>query len=65
MTDYVREIQRQLVERYHFPADGRGLPQGVPDGDYPMEINGRLDRVRVEGGYIRCCRFDGAGEVPS
>ena len=47
MTDYVREIQRQLIAVYGYPAraDMPGVPAGVPDGEYPMTIEGKLDRV--------------------
>jgi len=57
MTDYIREIQKQLVSRYGFPPNNEGLPTAVPDGDYPMEIDGKLDHVQVIDGKIHCCRF--------
>lgn len=60
MTSYIREIQRQLVAVYGFkenPAQP-GIPLDVPDGEYPMTIEGKLDRVRIEDGKISCCNFD-------
>lgn len=62
MTDYIREIQRQLVERYGFAerADAPGVPVDVPDGEYPMTIDGKLDRVLVQRGKISCCNFEPA-----
>lgn len=60
MTTYIREIQRQLVEVYGYPErpDLPGVPVSVPDGDYPMTIEGQVDRVRIIDGKIRCCNFD-------
>lgn len=58
MTQYINEIQQKLVTQYGFTPDARGLPQDVPDGEYPMEVDGRLDRVRIEGGRISCCNFE-------
>jgi hypothetical protein len=70
MTDYIREIQRQFVEVYNFPrridppgSPWHGMPDivpaegAVPDGEYPMTIEGKLDRVKVKDGYISCCNF--------
>ena len=60
MTSYIREIQRQLVSQYGFAerSDAPGVPVDVPDGEYPMTIDGKVDRVRVEGGKIHCCNFE-------
>lgn len=60
MTDYIREIQRQFVVTYGFKArpDAPSVPISVPDGEYPMTIDERIDRVRVIGGEISCCNFD-------
>jgi hypothetical protein len=59
MTDYIQEIQRQFITKYGFKeAPGRpGIPGYVPDGDYPMIIEGKLDNVRVVNGFISCCNF--------
>jgi hypothetical protein len=56
MTDYVREIQRQFIDVYGYPSrlDMPGVPSGVPDGEYPMAIDGRVDRVQIVEGKIRC-----------
>ena len=60
MTDYIAEIQRQFIEKYGFPENPQkpGLPVGVTDGDYPMEIDGKLDHVKVVDGMIRCGNFE-------
>jgi hypothetical protein len=67
MTDYIREIQRQFVEVYGFPRrvfPAHVVPSimpaegSVPDGEYPMTIEGKLDRVRVKNGCISCCNHD-------
>ncbi len=63
MTDYIREIQRQFVEVYGFEEhpDKPGVPRHVPDGEYPMTIEGKLDHVKVEKGKINCCNFEEEG----
>jgi hypothetical protein len=58
MTDYIREIQRQFVEVYHFPTNKEGLPTDVPDGEYPMTIENKVDKVRITKGKIGCCNFE-------
>lgn len=57
MTDYINEVQKKLVTQYGFTPDARGLPQNVPDGEYPMEIEGRMDRVLITDNRIHCCNF--------
>ncbi len=63
MTDYIREIKRQLRDVYGFTPSDRSTEDelvfdDVPDGEYPMEIEKQLDRVRIENGGISCCNFD-------
>jgi len=58
MTQYIQEIQRQFVEKYKFPVNEKGLPKDVPDGEYPMFIQGRLDNVKIIKGLINCCNFE-------
>ncbi len=62
MTDYIREIQRQFITVYGYAEnpDKPGLPLDVPDGEYPMTIEGKLDKVRIEDGKISCCNFEDA-----
>lgn len=62
MSDYIQEIQRQLISEYGFAEnpDKPGVPLDVPDGEYPMTIEGKLDRVRIVNGFINCCNFDEA-----
>ncbi len=59
MTDYITEIQRQFIAVYKFPEhpEKPGIPQDVPDGDYPMTIDGKLDNVKIVNGLINCCNF--------
>jgi len=47
------------VSKYGFEENPEkpGVPIGVPDGEYPMEINGRTDKVIIEKGCINCCNF--------
>jgi hypothetical protein len=57
MIEYITEIQRQLVENYGFQKGDNGCPQNVPDGAYPMIIDGKLDLVCIVNGGIWCCNF--------
>lgn len=49
MTDYIREIQRRLLAEHG---------TAVPDGRYPMVLNGKLDNVEIRDGKIFCCNFN-------
>ena len=57
---YIREIQHQLIKKYGFSVkvDASRAPIDVPDGEYPMTIDGRLDHVRVENGKLSFGNFD-------
>lgn len=59
-SSYIEAIQRKFIDQYGFPEnpDKPGLPMGVTDGDYPMEIDGKLDHVKVVDGKIHCCNFE-------
>lgn len=57
MTGYIRKIQEKLITQYHFAKNENGLPKDVPDGEYPMEIDGKLDNVKIKDGKISCCNF--------
>lgn len=53
-NEYFNEVRRQLMARCGPDAEGW---HAIPDGEYPMTIDGRLDRVRVEGGQIYCLDY--------
>ena len=59
MLEYIGQIQRQLIAQYGFSEnpDKPGVPLNVPDGTYPMTINGKVDNVRIDKGRIFCCNF--------
>lgn len=57
MTDYIQEIQRQLIEVFGYKKGDNGCPKDVPDGAYPMLIEKKLDLVMVVNGGIWCCNF--------
>lgn len=63
MMNYIAAIQRKLITQYGFAEhpDRPGIPAHVPDGHYPMEIDGRTDSVRIINGQIHCCNFEGQG----
>lgn len=63
MTDYIRAVKRGLRDEHKFTTrEGSSKDDpvfdGIPDGKYPMTIEGRLDRVRLVDGKINCCNFD-------
>jgi hypothetical protein len=51
MTDYITEIQEWLKRHV------KSFPD-IPDGVYPMKIDGKIDYVKIKCGKIFCCNFD-------
>ncbi len=66
MTDYINAVKRGLRDQHGFiPTGGTDIQPlfddgAVPDGVYPMTIEGKVDRVKIEGGRIDCCNFEEA-----
>ena len=62
MTEYIKAVKRGMRDQCGMKPTGgtkdEPLFDKVPDGEYPMTIEGRLDRVRCVGGKISCCNFD-------
>ena len=60
MIQYISKIQRAFIDQHGFAEqlDRPGLPVNVPDGEYPIVIDGRLDMVEIEDGLIGCCNFN-------
>ena len=62
MIEYINAIKRQFRDVYGFtPLPGSTEKEplvSVPDGEYPMTIDGRLDRVRIVDDKIHCCNFE-------
>jgi hypothetical protein len=61
MIQYINKIKKQLVDQYGCAEDPNcpGVPKyPVPDGEYPMEIEGKIDNVLIENNKIFCCRFN-------
>lgn len=56
MMEYIQKIQKLFVTEYGFQPreDAPNIPKHVPDGIYPMEINGKTDWVRIEEERIHC-----------
>jgi hypothetical protein len=59
MLAYIAEIQRRLISEHGCKPryDAPHIPENVPDGVYPMEIDGKVDHVEIKGGFIHCCRY--------
>ena len=64
MTSYINEIKRQFRDIYKFKPTGGTREEPlfadglIPDGEYPMTIEGKVDRVCIVNGTINCCNFD-------
>ena len=62
MTDYIRAVKRGLRDQHGFrPKEGSTDSEpilDVPDGEYPMTIDGKVDKVRITDGKINCCNFE-------
>lgn len=61
MTQYIQEVKRQLRDVYEFSPSSGTLEDpnfdNIPDGTYPMDINGKQDKVEIKDGLISCCNF--------
>lgn len=59
MTGYINEIKKQFIEVLGFKENPHkpGVPMDVPDGEYVLTIEGKVDKVRIENGKISCCNF--------
>ena len=60
MTDYIKAIQHYFINELGFEesSESPGCPSNVPDDEYKMLIDGKVDRVVIKGGMIHCCNFD-------
>lgn len=61
MLQYISKVKRQFRDKYGFiPTGGtekEPLFDNIPDGVYPMEIDGKVDYVKIKGDSISCCNF--------
>jgi hypothetical protein len=61
MTAYINAIKRGFRDIHGFKPTGgteqEPLFNNIPDGEYPMEIEGKTDYVRIVNGTINCCNF--------
>lgn len=63
-TDYIKEIKRQLAEVYKFVPSPKSTEHefiffdNIPDGEYPMIIEGKVDYVKIINGQIHCLNFE-------
>lgn len=62
MIGYINAVKRGFRDQHNIKPTGgtdhEPLFEHIPDGEYPMVINGKLDRVRMVDGFINCCNFD-------
>ena len=64
MQEYINEIKRLMISQYGF-KENQGVPMNVPDGRYPMEIEGKTDYVLIKDSKIHCCNFEPPATVPA
>ncbi len=68
MIEYINAVKRGIRDQCGVVPTGgttdEPLFDNVPDGVYPMVIDGKLDHVRIEAGKIFCCNFL-SGNSPS
>lgn len=62
MISYVNAIKRYFRDKYNFVPTGgterEPLFDCIPEGEYEMEIDGKIDVVKVNRfGEISCCNF--------
>lgn len=59
--EYIRGVKRGLRDQHGFePSEGVEIDPcfaNIPDGTYPMVIDGKTDYVRIIAGKISCCNF--------
>ena len=70
MIDYIRAVKCGLRDEHGFTplpgsSDEDPMFDNIPDGEYPMTIEGRLDRVRIINGSINCYNFEQLDNVSS
>jgi len=63
MLSYIAAVKRGLRDKFKFKPKVDGpdpvFAHGqVPDGTYPMKIEGRVDKVKIVNGTISCCNWD-------
>jgi len=60
MLEYIRAIKHYFRDFYGFKPDREvdGEPCfAIPDGIYPMELEGKIDNVSITDDRIHCCKF--------
>lgn len=61
MISYINELKRGFRDQHNFTPTGgtknEPLFDNIPDGIYPMTLEGKLDYVVLKNGGIYCCNF--------
>lgn len=60
MTDYIRAVKMRLLTTFPetctlLEQQGEEVIISLPDGVYPIEIEGKIDYVAIERDRIFCC----------
>ena len=61
MIKYIMAVKRGFRDQHNFApiggSDDEPIFNEIPDGDYLIKIEGRIDKVKIENGQINCCNF--------
>ena len=61
-SDYIKEIKHQFYTKYKFKPQrivgNEYCFDNIPDGNYPMKIEGKIDYVKIVNGTIECCNWE-------
>lgn len=61
MREYIAKVKQGFRDQHHFiPTAGTNAEpvfEHIPDGEYPMLIDGKIDYVRIENARIHCQNF--------
>lgn len=62
MFSYIAKVKRGFRDIHGFiPSGGTDHEpnfDNIPDGEYPMEIDGKMDYVRISNGKMSVCNFN-------
>lgn len=58
MIEYINKVKQGLASQLGLEYRDTRVIGHVPDGVYPMEIDGKVDHVQIKNGFINCCRWE-------
>jgi hypothetical protein len=58
VIEYVNKVKQGLAAQLGLEYRDTRVIGHVPDGIYPMEIDGKIDHVQIKNGHINCCNWE-------